>query len=79
MAEPEIDQNADLGAQMSFLDHLDELRKRLVNSVIIVIIAFIVCFAFSDDIFRFLEVPIRRALSEAQRREVPVIGLTGEE
>lgn len=79
MAEPEIDQNADLGGQMSFLDHLDELRKRLVNSVIIVIIAFIVCFAFSDDIFRFLEVPIRRALSEAQRREVPVVGLTGEE
>lgn len=67
------------GGQMSFLEHLDELRKRLVNSVIIVVIAFVACFAFSDEIFAFLEVPVRRALSEAQRREVPVTGLTGDE
>jgi sec-independent protein translocase protein TatC len=67
------------GAQMSFLDHLDELRRRLVRSVIIVIIAFIFCFAFADDIFRFLSVPIRRALSEAERRELPIRGITGSE
>ena len=64
---------------MSFLEHLDELRRRLVNSVIIVVIAFVFCFAFSDAIFDFLSVPIRRALSEAERRELPVRGLTGEE
>ena len=64
---------------MSFLEHLDELRRRLVNAVIIIVLAFIVCFYFSDDIFSFLSVPIRRALSEAQRREVPVTGLTGNE
>lgn len=64
---------------MSFLEHLDELRKRLVNSVIIVMVAFVVCFYFSDNIFRFLSVPIRRALSEAERRELPVKGLTGDE
>ena len=64
---------------MSFLEHLDELRKRLVNSVIIVVLAFVVCFAFSDTIFDFLSVPIRRALSEAERRELPVEGLTGNE
>ena len=67
------------GGQMSFLEHLDELRRRLVNSIIIVIIAFILCFAFSDNIFEFLSVPIRRALSEASRRELPVKGLTGNE
>ena len=67
------------GGQMSFLEHLDELRKRLVNSVIIVVLAFVVCFAFSDTIFDFLSVPIRRALSEAERRELPVEGLTGNE
>lgn len=79
MNELEPGNQEDLGSQMSFLDHLDELRRRLVNSVIIIVIAFVVCFAFSDDIFRFLEIPIRRALSEAQRREVPVTGLTGSE
>ena len=79
MNELEPGRQEDLGSQMSFLDHLDELRRRLVNSVIIIVIAFVVCFAFSRDIFRFLEIPIRRALSEAQRREVPVTGLTGSE
>jgi len=79
MDELEKGDNDELGSQMSFLDHLDELRKRLVNSVIIIVIAFVVCFYFSDDIFAFLEVPVRRALSEAQRRDVPVTGLTGNE
>lgn len=67
------------GGQMSFLEHLDELRRRLVKSVIIVVIAFLFCFWASDEIFRFLEVPIRRALSEAERRDLPLSGLTGDE
>ena len=64
---------------MSFLEHLDELRKRLIRSVIIVILAFLFCFWMSADIFRFLEIPIRRALSEAERRELPIGGRTGSE
>src|SRR5829696_7089772 len=79
MAEPETNQREELGSQMSFLEHLDELRRRLVNTVIFVVIAFAFCFWVSDDIFAFLEVPVRRALSEAQRRNVPVTGLTGNE
>jgi sec-independent protein translocase protein TatC len=67
------------GGQMSFLEHLDELRKRLVNSVIIIVLAFVVCFYFSDRIFDFLSVPIRRALSEAERIDLPVKGKTGDE
>ncbi|MBP9665055.1 MAG: twin-arginine translocase subunit TatC [Pyrinomonadaceae bacterium] len=65
--------------QMSFLDHLDELRRRLVNSVIIIVIAFAVCWFLSDRIYNFLSVPIRKALSEAARRELPVEGKTGAE
>jgi sec-independent protein translocase protein TatC len=64
---------------MSFLEHLDELRKRLIRSVIIVVFAFLFCFWMSADIFRFLEIPIRRALSEAERRDLPIGGRTGEE
>lgn len=79
MTETEAEKQEDLSVQMSFLEHLDELRRRLVNSVIIIVIAFVVCFAFSDEIFRFLSVPIIRALNESQRREVPLKGLTGEE
>lgn len=64
---------------MSFLEHLDELRKRLVRSVIIVVVAFMFCFWVSETIYDFLSVPIRRALSEAERRELPLGGLTGGE
>lgn len=69
----------EIGEQMSFLGHLDELRRRLVNSVIILIIAFTLCWFVADKIYNFLSIPIRQALSEAERREIPVKGLTGNE
>lgn len=79
MQAGEIDKEEHLGGQMSFLEHLDEFRRRLVNSVIVIVIAFTLCWFVSDKIYNFLSVPIRRALSEAERRYVPVEGLTGNE
>jgi sec-independent protein translocase protein TatC len=67
------------GGHMSFLDHLDELRRRVVNSVIILVIAFFLCWFVSDTIYHFLSIPIRRALSEASRSELPPGGLNGNE
>ncbi len=69
----------EIGGQMSFLQHLDEFRKRLVKSVIVIVLAFIFCWFVSDEIYDFLSVPIREAISEAERKEVPVKGLTGDE
>ena len=69
----------ELGAQMSFLDHLDELRRRLIRSVVFILLATIVSWFFSDRIYSFLAVPVERALAEAQRRQVPIAGLTGSE
>ena len=79
MKRDRIEKDEELNGQMSFLDHLDEFRRRLVKSVIIVVIAFVLCFSVSKQIYNFLDVPIRRALSEAERREIPVEGLTGDE
>ncbi|MBX9746034.1 MAG: twin-arginine translocase subunit TatC, partial [Hyphomonadaceae bacterium] len=45
------------------LDHLGELRDRLVRSVIAVVIGFIVCFFFVDDIFMFLVQPFQTAMA----------------
>jgi len=42
--------------------HLVELRKRIFVSLITVLIAFGVCFNFSEDIFRILTLPIRLML-----------------
>jgi len=64
---------------MSFLEHLDELRKRLVNIVVIVIFAFMLCWFLSGIIFDFLSVPIREAITEAELRQIPAAGLSGDE
>jgi sec-independent protein translocase protein TatC len=46
--------------QMPFTSHLDELRSRLIRSVVAVGIAFLFCFYFADQIFFFLADPLRR-------------------
>jgi sec-independent protein translocase protein TatC len=69
----------ELGGQMSFLEHLDELRSRLMRAIIFVFLATTVCWFFSDRIYAFLAIPVERALAEAQRRQVPISGLTGNE
>jgi sec-independent protein translocase protein TatC len=79
MKHEQINAEEQLDGQMSFLDHLDEFRKRLVKCVIIIVIGFMTCWFVHDKIFNFLSVPIIDALSEAQRREIPVEGLTGNE
>lgn len=79
MQSDRISQAESPGSEMSFLEHLDELRRRLINSVVIVGLAFIFCWFVSGSIYNFLAVPVRTAISEAQRREIPIEGLTGDE
>jgi sec-independent protein translocase protein TatC len=47
---------------MSFLEHLDELRKRIVNSCIAVAVGIAATFWWIDPIFNFILAPTRRAL-----------------
>jgi sec-independent protein translocase protein TatC len=48
---------------MSFLDHVAELRTRLVRSVLGIFVGFFACFGFADPISDFLRIPIDRAWS----------------
>ena len=64
---------------MSFLEHLDELRRRLIRSFIFVFLAATVSWFFSPQIYSFLAAPVERALADAQRRQVPIAGQTGSE
>ena len=43
------------------LEHLIELRQRLMKSIIAIAIAFVVCFYFATDIFNILIVPYEQA------------------
>jgi len=44
--------------KMTFLDHLEELRKRLMISLIAVVIGFAACWAFAEPIFAKLQEPL---------------------
>ena len=69
----------ELGGQMSFLEHLDELRRRLIRSFVFIIIATTACWFLSGPIYGFLAAPVERALADAQQRQVPIAGQTGTE
>ena len=45
--------------QAPLLDHLIELRTRLVRCVVVMAAAFAVCLYFADDIFAFLVRPLK--------------------
>lgn len=47
---------------MTFLEHLDELRQRIIWAILSLLVAFVLCFTFSTHIFEFLMGPLRMAL-----------------
>jgi sec-independent protein translocase protein TatC len=51
-------QSADV--QMPFTSHLEELRSRLIKSVLAIAVAFLGCYAVVDEIFAVLAAPLRR-------------------
>jgi sec-independent protein translocase protein TatC len=60
---PDIDET-----QAPLLDHLVELRTRLLRAFMAFAVAFGVCFYFSGDIFGFLVKPLTQAFPEGQGR-----------
>lgn len=59
---PDDEDDDQLEGKMSFLEHLDELRKRIVNACIGIGVGILVSFAFIDRIFNFLLAPTRKVL-----------------
>jgi len=53
--------------EMTFLEHLEDLRKRIFNSLIALLIAVIPGAIFSKDIFVILAKPVTRYLPEGQK------------
>ncbi len=50
--------------EKSFIEHLEELRQRLIKCLIVVGIAFGICYFFSKEILDFLMVPLKRSVPE---------------
>ena len=56
--------------ETNFIGHLTELRQRLINSLIFLLILFAICYYFSDYIYGFLVEPYASAVKndEVERR-----------
>ncbi|KAA0676866.1 twin-arginine translocase subunit TatC [Roseomonas genomospecies 6] len=63
-------------SKMPLIDHLVELRNRLMYATLAIIIAFFVCYAFSDRIYLFLVQPLADILAKEGGRRMIFTGLT---
>jgi len=53
---------------MSFLDHLEELRRRIIYSIIAIAVGFFACWGYAEKIVGWMQKPIMEAL---QRNGMP--------
>ena len=70
MKEPDSPEGGSDSGQhqkMSFLEHLDELRKRLTYSVIAVVVGVLIAFAFIDKLFTFIFLPLQQLLPNGEK------------
>jgi sec-independent protein translocase protein TatC len=63
-------------AKMPLLDHLVELRNRLIWALGALLIGFLVCYAFSEYIFAFLVQPLADIYEGQEGRRMIFTGLT---
>src|SRR5437588_10892008 len=69
IASPPIDEEPDASLpKMSFLDHLEELRKRLIVSIIAIVVAFLVCWNYADKIFAWIQLPLTTYLPPGDQK-----------
>jgi sec-independent protein translocase protein TatC len=66
MAEPVADPEAEL-PKMSFLDHLEELRKRLMISFAAAGVGFLLCWTFAEQIYGKLQEPLTMFLPKGDK------------
>jgi sec-independent protein translocase protein TatC len=74
---PDDDREAELEeGRMPLLDHLIELRNRLMWSIGAILVAFLICYQFKEHIYGFLVHPLAVALEGQPDRHLIYTGLT---
>jgi sec-independent protein translocase protein TatC len=61
-AAPPAGQPQESMRAMSFLEHLEELRRRIVWSIAAVVVGFLACWKYADRIYYYMQLPIMDAL-----------------
>ena len=64
------DEDAVLQSEAPLIEHLSEMRRRLVYSVIALALAFAGCFVIAPEIFNFLVAPLAEAMSDDSERRL---------
>src|SRR5579864_4867359 len=75
MANTDPDAELEAG-RMPLIDHLIELRNRLMWSAAAIIVAFLVCYQFKIQIYRFLAHPLAQIFAGEPDRKMIFTGLT---
>src|SRR5260221_7095995 len=52
------DKDKDEMPTMGFLDHLEELRKRIIYSIISIVIRFFACWKYAEHIYEIMQRPL---------------------
>lgn len=60
---------------MSLIEHLDELRSRLIRVVAIIAVSFAVAYGFGEYLSEFLLIPLRDALGDKGTGQIVYLGL----
>lgn len=63
------------GSKAPLLEHLIELRQRLIRALLALLVAFGICFYFAEDIYAFLTQPLADALGHDPSRRMIYTGL----
>jgi len=61
--------------ELSFIEHLEELRTTLIRCLIILFVGFFLTYAVGDEISEFLLTPLRDVLGEGQKGKIVYLGL----
>lgn len=64
-----------LEANMTLTEHLRDLRKRLVASLIAVTIGFAIVYGFAEQVFALLQLPLLNAIPEGHDRRMMFTGV----
>ncbi len=74
-AENDPDKEAVESRKMPLIEHLIELRQRLLYSIIALVIAFVGCYIVAEDIYSFLVRPLSDILQGQEGRRLIFTGL----
>lgn len=61
--------------KLTLNEHINELRKRVVYSLLAFVIAFVVCYFFSENIYGFLVAPLAKTYNSTEGKRLIYTGL----